>query len=130
MKQKLQNQTQQVISQAGGVAMDKIQAQQNHQTQQQGGQAMQTQVIFVTFTHKLSPEKAKQIIKELRVRFPSQILVFSPKPQKGKKIILNVNEEVVIITIPYSRKQEHSTEQTQMQTTQGFLLKDLIKNKI
>jgi len=103
---------------------------QEMQTTKQGGQAMQTQVIFVTFTRKLSPEKAKQIINELRVRFPSQILVFSPKPQKGKKIILNVNEEVVIITIPYPRKQEHSTEQTQMQTTQGFLLKDLIKNKI
>ena len=103
---------------------------QEMQTTKQGGEAMQeTKIIFVTFTRKLSPEKTKQIINELRVRFPSQILVFSPKPQKGKKIILNVNEEVVIITIPYPSKQEQSTKQVSMQS-QGFTLKELIRNKI
>jgi len=103
---------------------------QSQQAQdQQATQQAQTQVYFVTFSHKVSPERARQIVNELRRRFPAKILVFSPKPQRGKKILVNFNELVAIITIPYPSKQEQSTKQVSMQS-QGFTLKELIRNKI
>ena len=103
---------------------------QSQQAQdQQATQQAQTQVYFVTFSHKVSPERARQIVHELRRRFPAKTLVFSPKPQRGKKILVNFNELVAIITIPYPSKQEQSTKQVSMQS-QGFTLKELIRNKI
>jgi len=147
MKQKLQNQTQQTKIE-GGVVMEKLtQAQQNQaQTQQvqqnqEGGGAMekltqtkQTQqggVYFITFAHKVNPEKAKEVLVELRKQFPMQFPIFTRRPPRGKRIILQICEELVILTFPYENKQKQLKQEqapTQVQE-EGFKLRDLLKNK-
>jgi hypothetical protein len=139
MKQKLQNQTQQVISQAGGVTMEKLtQAQQQNQNQQQGGKTM---LYFVTFPYKLDKQKTQEMIRELRDRFPGMFPVFMPKPPSGRRFVTEINGITVILTFPYSSKRTNKEQpkeeqpkqaptQSQEEFTQGFTLKELIKKKI
>jgi hypothetical protein len=46
---------------------------QTQQQAQQGGEAM---VYFITFPNKVSAEIAKEVLAELRKRFPSQTALF------------------------------------------------------
>jgi len=110
-------------TQKGGEAMKKL----THQAQAQGeAQQAQTQIYFVTFTNKVSSEKARKIIRELRERFPAQA-IFTPRPPRGKKVILHIHDEIVIVTFPYTHfnKQESKQEKA----NEGFTLKELIKDK-
>jgi hypothetical protein len=101
---------------------------QTQQQAQQGGEAM---VYFITFPNKVSAEISKEVLAELRKRFPSQTALFTPKPPPGKKIIITINQVLVIVTFPYAPKQEHTPKQTpkQEQPKEGFTLGELIKNK-
>jgi len=99
---------------------------------------MQTQLICITFPQKLSPEKSKSILSELRKRFTAQILVFSPKPPRGRKAILQIQDTVVIVTFIDQHQQQHQQhrqeqtpkqQQTQSSVQEGFTLAELIKNK-
>jgi hypothetical protein len=119
------------------------------QQTQQGGEAMkkptqqetqqQTQVYFVTFPTKLNNEKAKEVLAELRKRFPSGTALFTPKPPPGKKMVLDIGGVLVIITFPYALKKntnkqeqapkkEQAPRQSPMQG-EGFTLGELITNK-
>ena len=104
------------------------QNQTQHQTQAQQ-QTQQTQLYFVTFATKLDPETAKQILTELRKRFPSQKAVFTPVPPSGKKKFVTINEILVIITFPYTPKNQNRQEIHNQSSTQGFTVAELIKNK-
>jgi hypothetical protein len=128
MKQKLQNQTQQVISQAGGVAMDKIQVQQSHQTQQQGGKTM---LYFVTFPYKLDKQKTQEMIRELRNRFPGMFPVFMPKPPSGRRFVTEINGITVILTFPHIKKdaEEAPTQASTQTQEEGFTIRELLGNK-
>ncbi len=87
-------------------------------------------MYFVTFPNRVSPEEAKKVLTELRKRFPSQLPIFTPKPPKGKKMIIDVNGMTVIITFPYVNKQEQAPKKEQApQSPEGFTLGELIKNK-
>jgi hypothetical protein len=89
----------------------------------------QNQIYFITFTAKLDPQKSKQILNELRKRYPNAMLIFSPRPVRGKRLILNISDEIVIVTIPRQTQQQASMpEQASQSSTQsGFKLKELIK---
>jgi hypothetical protein len=102
--------------------------QETHQETMQGGEAM---VYFITFPSKVSAEKAKEVLAELRKRFPSQTAIFMPKPPPGKKMVLNIGGVLVIITFPYALKKNPKQEQAPKQspTQEGFTLGELIKNK-
>ncbi len=113
MKEQTQQQTQ------GGEAMKKTQAQQNQ------AQPNQTQIYFVTFPTKVDSETAKQVLTELRKRFP-QTPIFVPKPPPGKRVVLNIAGSLVIVTFPYKKNPNPNTQQAS-QNTQGFSLKELIK---
>ncbi len=129
------------IKSLGGVAMKKTQQQTLAQAVQQqtlaqehqGGEAMkeraQQGIYFVTFTNRVSPEEAKKVLTELHKRFPSQIPIFTPRPPKGKKFVIYVNELMVIITFPYTPKKPNMQEQAPQNQEQGFTLGQLIKNK-
>jgi 3-deoxy-D-manno-octulosonic-acid transferase len=106
----------------GGVAMERKQKQT--QTQQQ--QAQQG-IIFVTFPCKVSQETARQILAELRTRFPAQTLIFVPRPPAGKKLLINIAGILTIVTIPY--KQEDTPKEAPKHTREGFTLGELIRNK-
>ena len=121
--QQAQNQIQ-TQHQQGGEAMErKKQVSQAQQKTQGGGNAMQqdqqTTICFITFQCKVDRETARQIVAELRKRFPSRTLIFTARPPSGKKIITNINGILVVVTIPYSNRQEDPKE--------GFKLSDLIK---
>jgi hypothetical protein len=115
--------------------------QQETQTQQ-GGEAMnktrqETQIYFVTFPYKLPKEKAQEILIELRRRFQVKTIVFSPRPPSGRKLLLNINETLVIVTIPHTPKNpnKQAPKQEQENLTQsleeGFTLAELAKvNKV
>ncbi len=105
---------------------NQIQAQQTTQQEtQKGGEAM---IYFVTFPYKVDKEKAKEIIVELRKRFPSKTPIFAPRPPSGKRMIIEIAGSLVIITFPYLKKNPNpNTQQASQNTTQGFSLKDLIK---
>ena len=125
MKQKLQNQAQAKQTQqqttGGGVTMEKL-----TQAQQQGG------VYFITFAHKVNPEKAKEILVELRKQFPMQFPIFTRRPPRGKRIILQICEELVILTFPYVKKdseQAPAQAPTQAPTQEGFTIRELLGNK-
>jgi len=117
--------------QKGGETMKEQQVQQNQQAQNQlkttrGGNAMQqdtqqTTICFITFQCKVDRETARQIVAELRKRFTFQTLIFTARPPSGRKIVTNINGVLVVVTIPYSNRQEDPKE--------GFKLSDLIKNK-
>jgi hypothetical protein len=133
MKQKLQNQTQQVISQAGGLAMKQetqgqAQVQQSHQTQQQGGKTM---LYFVTFPYKLDKQKTQEMIRELRNRFPGMFPVFMPKPPSGRRFVTEINGITVILTFPQIRKDvEEVPTQAHTQTQEeGFTIRELLGSK-
>ena len=119
----VQQQTQQTQQQTqaqtleGGVAMKELQNQH------------QPSVYFVTFAHKVDNNTAKQILAELRKRFPSQRPVFAPIPPSGKKKFVNINGILTIITFPYTPKNQNRQEIHNQSSTQGFTLKELIKNK-
>ncbi len=122
-------QTQPNQTQEGGAAMKELQTQaQPNQTQQeaQGGEAM---IYFVTFPCKVDKEKAKEIIMELRKRFPLKTPIFAPKPPSGKRMIIEIAGLQVIITFPYLKKNPNHNKQEQESPTQGFTLGELIKNK-
>jgi hypothetical protein len=113
-----EQQAQQTISQAGGEAMKELQ---------------NKQIYFVTFTQKLPPDEARKIIAEIRRRFEGYP-IFTPKPIKGKRMILDINGVVVIITFthPHAKlpKQEPFPKQEQSsQSPEGFTLAELIKIK-
>ena len=110
-----QAQNQQTTSQVGGEAMNKL--------IQQGGSAM---VYFITFPSKVDASKAKEVLAELRKRFPSQVAVFMPKPPPGKKIVIEIAGTLTIITFPYTSRQEAPMRETPRQE-EGFTLKELIK---
>jgi hypothetical protein len=110
-----EQQAQQTISQAGGEAM----------------------IYFITFPSKISAEKAKEVLVELRRRFPSQTALFMPKPPPGKKMVLDIGGVPVIITFPYTlkknpNKQEQAPKKEQAPQSpmqEGFTLGELIKSK-
>jgi len=120
--------------------MKKLKETQQSQTQE-GGEDMkkqetqqETQIYFVTFPSKVGNSKAREILAELRKRFPGQMPIFTRKPPYGKKVILNdIAGVLVIITFPYDlkknpNKQEQAPRQSPMQ--EGFTLGELIiKNK-
>jgi hypothetical protein len=115
----------------GGEAMNKlIQTQQETQQEtQKGGEAMnktqtqqETQIYFITFPSKLPTQKAKEIVTELRKRFPSQIGMFTPKPPRGRRTLIDIGGVLVIITFPYTPKKE-----APQSPKEGFSLKELIK---
>ena len=124
-------------TQQGGEAMKKEQMQTQTQTQtqaqaqnqqetqktQKGGVAM---VYFITFPSKVDASKAKEVLAELRKRFPSQVAVFMPKPPPGKKIVIEIAGTLTIITFPYTSRQEAPMRETPRQE-EGFTLKELIK---
>ncbi len=133
----IQAQAQQAKPLEGGAAMKELQTQQQtqpNQTQQetQGGEAM---IYFVTFPCKVSSQIAREVIKELRTRFPSKTPLFIPKPPPGRKTVIEIAGLPVIITFPYLKKnpnpntQEQAKEQASQSPTQGFTLRELIKNK-
>ena len=110
--------------------------QQTQQTQQQtlqGGIAMkeelqnqqiQSSFYFVTFVYKVDPETSKQILAELRRRFPSLRPIFIPSPPPGKKKFVNINGILTILTFPHTKQ-----EQIYNQNSTGFTLKELAKIK-
>jgi len=98
------------------------------QQNQQGGAAMnESQLYFVTFPTKVNKEKAKEVITELRRRFPSKTAIFTPKPPAGRRILMTINGILVIITFPYPNKQ--ATKQEEAFNQEGFTLGELIKSK-
>ncbi len=109
--------------------------QETQQANQQGGEAM---IYFITFPSKISAEKAKEVLVELRRRFPSQTALFMPKPPPGKKMVLDIGGVTVIITFPYAlkknpNKQEQAPKKEQAPQSpmqgEGFTLGELIKSK-
>jgi len=92
------------------------------------------QICFVTFANKLSKEKAREILIELRRRFQVKTIVFSPRPPSGRKKILEINGILVIITFPYTKNPEQEQEnptQVPQSFEGGFTLAELAKvNKI
>jgi hypothetical protein len=89
----------------------------------------QPQIYFITFPTKVSPAQAKEILAELRRIYPAQF-VFTPRPPAGRKKILNISGTTVIVTFPFNtQRQESEQTPTKEEPTQGFKLKDLIKNK-
>ncbi len=124
-------QTQPNQTQEGGAAMKELQTQAQQKTQQetQGGEAM---IYFVTFPSKVSAQIAREVIKELRTRFPSKTAIFMPKPPPGRKTVIEIAGLPVIITFPYKKNpnpntQEQAKEQASQSPTQGFTLRELIK---
>ncbi len=111
---------------------------------QQGGEGMKQelhqaqQIYFVTFPTRVDNQKAKEIVAELRKRFPHQLPIFAPRPPRGKKLIYEINEIIVILTFPYAKNpnkpqapsQEAPKPNMQEQSQEGgFTLKELIRNK-
>ena len=100
------------------------QTQHQAQVQQQTQQTQQPSFYFVTFPTKLDPEKTREVLSELRRRFP-QVPVFAPRPPAGKRMILTINDVLTILTFPKSpnRREEQASRQ------EGFTVAELIKNK-
>ena len=111
--------------QAQQAQVQQAQQAQVQQAQQAQVQQAQTQVYFITFAHKVSPERARQIVYELRRRYGG-ITIFTRRPPAGRKVIHNINDVVVIITFPYIRSNDQEKKE-QCFTQEGFKLKDLIK---
>ena len=86
-------------------------------------------IYFVTFMKKLDKEKAKEVIGELHKIFPGKTPVFMSKPPAGKKLVMNVAGILTIITIPYVTDTKQNPTETKSETSGGFKLSDLIKNK-
>jgi len=116
--------------------------QETQQSQTQG-------MYFVTFTRKLSQEQTKLILAELRKRFTGQPVFVPRPPGKTKRVILEINGELVIISFPAHKEtetkenpkqqstegfkhkeSEETKENPKQQSTEGFKLSELIKNKI
>ncbi len=119
--------------------------QQAHQNQTKGGEAMkqelhqaqqETQIYFITFPTRVDNQKAREIVGELRKRFPHQMPIFAPRPPRGKKLIYEINGTIVILTFPHTKNpnkpqapsQEAPKPNMQEQAQEGFTLKELIKN--
>lgn len=60
--------------------------------------------VFVTFTKKLPPEQAKTVLAELRKKMPGYRFIFTPHTPPGKKLILSIATETVILTYPRDRE--------------------------
>ncbi len=104
------------------------------QAEQQGGEDMkktnQQQTCFITFPTRLSPEKSREVIRELRKRFPQTAFIFIPKPVKGRKVVVEIAGTMVIMTFPYSNpNKEQSTQEAPKQSPQGFTLRELINKR-
>ncbi len=99
---------------------------QNQPNQKQGGDAM---IYFVTFVTKVDSQTAREVIRELRERFPSKTPVFTPRIPRGRRMVLNINDLQVIVTFPYTLKNPNTQEQNPQNTQEGFTLRELIKNK-
>ncbi len=112
----IQAQAQQAKPLEGGAAMKK------EQVQQQTQQNQDAMFYFVTFAHKVSPEKAREVLAELRKRFP-QTPIFTPRIPRGRRIVLNINDLQVIVTFPHTLKNPNPNNNP----NEGFSLKDLIK---
>ncbi len=109
----------------GGDAMKKTQAQQNP------NQNQDAMIYFVTFVNKVDSQIAKEVIKSLRERFPMKRPMFIAKPPKGRRVVLNINETLVILTFPYTLKNPDKQEQPPQspESPSGFTLTELIKKK-
>ena len=109
-------------------AEHQIQAQAQVQQQNQGGADMkptqQPMIYFVTFPIKLDPEKTREVLSELRRRFPAQKAVFTPVPPSGRRKIVNINGILTILTFPHTKQEEIYN-----QNSTGFTLKELAKIK-
>lgn len=82
---------------------------------------------FITFTRRLERDKAKQLLAEIRKQIPGKAL-FVPRPPRGRKMILNIMDEVVIITFPPKQDQGSKQDQGQQgQQDQGFKLGEILK---
>ena len=105
---------------------NQIQAQA--QVQQQNKEELQNQqmsIYFVTFVTKLDTEKTREILSELRRRFPSMRPLFTPVPPPGRRRFVTINDVLVILTFPKSpnKREEQASRQ------EGFTLKELAKIK-
>ena len=109
------------------------------ETQQETQQSQTQGMYFVTFTRKLSQEQTKLILAELRKRFTGQPVFVPRPPGKTKRVILEINGELVIISFPAHKETEtkenpkqqstETKENPKQQSTEGFKLSELIKNK-
>jgi len=104
----------QAKTQAGGAEME-----QKLQNQQQGG------VYFITFAHKVDPEKAKEVLAVLRNRFPGMSPVFIARPPRGRRLVTEINGITIILTFPYSSKRTNKEQTPQ----DGFTIRELLGNK-
>ncbi len=138
-KEQLQIQTQTQAQQAkpleGGAAMKKEQLQIQQQIQQPT-QQQQTRkeneagLYFITFPTRVDNETARQVLAELRKRFPGTA-IFAPRPPRGRKKIMEIADVTVIITFPYTLKNSDKQEQSPQspESPSGFTLAELIKKK-
>ncbi|MGV2528284.1 UNVERIFIED_CONTAM: hypothetical protein FOS11_36900 [Bacillus thuringiensis] len=77
--------------------------------------------IFITYTTKLSPEKSRAIINELRKRMGNnKIFIFTPRPPAGRKFTIKIQDELIIITRPHQSPSSGSS----------FTLGDILDKKI
>jgi len=120
MRKQNQNQAQDQV-QHQNQAEHQIQAQAQVQQQNQGGADMkptqQMSIYFVTFVTKLDPQTSRQVLVELRRKFPTMKPVFTPVPPPGRRKILIINNIPTILTFVHKQDQG------------GFTVAELIKNK-
>ena len=124
MKKQNQNQAQDQV-QHQNQAEHQIQA----QAQEGGVVAMkepQNRLYFITFVTKLDPQTSRQVLVELRRKFPTMKPVFTPVPPPGRRMILNINGIVTILSFPRNQNRQ---EETHNQNPTGFTLRELIKIK-
>ena len=105
-------------------------AQVQKQNTSQGGVDMnknQSQIYFVTFVSKIDSAKARAILIELRKMYPTMTPIFTPRPSRGKRRILEIDGIVTIITIPYSSENSKQVKEQALQ--EGFTMRDLLGDK-
>ena len=118
MRKQNQNQAQDQV-QHQNQAEHQIQA----QAQEGGVVAMkepQNRLYFITFVTKLDPQTSRQVLVELRRKFPTMKPVFTPVPPPGRRKILIINNIPTILTFPNCHAKQDQG---------GFTVAELIKNK-
>ena len=110
-------------------AQQQNQQQNQNQNQQetQQTQAQRTKIYFITFPEKICPEKAREIVAQLRKRFPLQTPIFMPRPPVGRKMVIEINGITVILTFPHPYNPKTTNKEQSPPNEEGFKLKDLIK---
>lgn len=76
--------------------------------------------VFLTFMQKLSREEANSILFEIRKQMPGVKIIFAPRIPNGKKVLMKINGQTVILTYPYKNPQKN----------QGLTLGDMLETKI